>query len=297
MIRTPRPFLSAYFLSARFYSALVVAFAIAVWAPIAPAQFGAPPPPHKAHPPMTAESVAQGKMIFQGTCAVCHGIDGSGANGPNIQSIATTMGPEQLYALISTGVMGSGMPSFETLGEDKLWQVVDYVTSLSSHGAGAVIGNATQGKEVYDSNGCSSCHSIDGHGGDSGPDLSKVGADRAGTFLRDVLTDPGANLPLDTAGLQERSAYHAYEMYRVTLDDGKTVTGTRVNEDSFTIQLRDDKGELHSIEKFRVQKIEKVPGKSFMPSYKGKLSDTQLNDLVAYLSSLSGGSAIGGGAQ
>jgi cytochrome c1 len=31
-----------------------------------------------------------------------------------------------------------------------------------------------------------------------------------------------------------------------------------------------------------------VPDKSFMPSYQGKLTDEQLNDLVAYLASLGG---------
>jgi mono/diheme cytochrome c family protein len=37
-----------------------------------------------------------------------------------------------------------------------------------------------------------------------------------------------------------------------------------------------------------VKEIERVPDKSFMPSYKGKLTDEQLNDLVAYLASLGG---------
>jgi len=39
---------------------------------------------------------------------------------------------------------------------------------------------------------------------------------------------------------------------------------------------------------FDVKEIERVPDKSFMPSYKGKLTDEQLNDLVAYLASLGG---------
>jgi cytochrome c oxidase cbb3-type subunit III len=249
----------------------------------------AAPPQHKPHPPMTPESVAKGKEIFQGTCANCHGIDGSGANGPNIQNAAQTMGPETIYATISTGVIGSGMPSFQSLGEDILWEIVDYVSSLGHHGEGTIIGDPKRGKQTYDASGCANCHSISGLGGDAGPDLTSIGAQRSASVLRDELLDPGANLPLDTAGLAERAAYHAYRVYRITLHDGQQIEGMRVNEDSFSIQLRDRKGTIHSIERFNVQKVEELPGRSFMPSFQGKLSDTQLNDLVAYLASLGGG--------
>jgi mono/diheme cytochrome c family protein len=42
------------------------------------------------------------------------------------------------------------------------------------------------------------------------------------------------------------------------------------------------------LRKLSLQRLEAEPGKSFMPSYKDKLSETQLNDLVAYISSLGG---------
>jgi putative heme-binding domain-containing protein len=128
---------------------------------------------------------------------------------------------------------------------------------------------------------------IGGKGGDSGPELSKIGPLRGADFLRSVLLDPGANLPTDL-GLQERAQYPAYLMYRVVANDGKEVMGMRMNEDSFTIQLEDSDGRIHSIQKFDVKKIEPVPGKSFMPSYKGKLTDEQINDLVSYLAGLGG---------
>jgi mono/diheme cytochrome c family protein len=43
---------------------------------------------------------------------------------------------------------------------------------------------------------------------------------------------------------------------------------------------------LHSIQKFDVRSVEPEPDKSFMPSYKDRLTPVQINDLVAYLSSL-----------
>ncbi|HTR46630.1 MAG TPA: c-type cytochrome [Verrucomicrobiae bacterium] len=271
------------------FAALMLAAAILGPAPAARAQF--PPqtsPPHKPHPPATADSVAKGKELFQGTCANCHGIDGSGANGPNIQNAAATWGPEGLYTRMTSGAIGTAMPNFSFLGDDKIWEIADYVSSLGQHGAGVVLGDPQKGKALYESNGCATCHSIAGRGGSSGPDLTTIGSQRAAAMLRNELVDPGANLPPDTAGLSERAAYSAYAMYRATLTDGKQIEGTRVNEDSFSIQLRDAKGELRSIQKYEVRKIEQVPGKSFMPSVKGKLSDEQLNDLVAYLAGLGG---------
>lgn len=214
---------------------------------------------------------------------------GSGAFGPDIRKAARNMGPEGLYNRIYGGVIGSGMPSFASLGQDKIWEVVDYVSTLGQVNGGAITGDAQKGKEIYASQNCASCHMIGAEGGSIGPDLSNIGADRSAAFLHDELLNPGANRPDGTPGLPDRAAYEAYLMYRVTLPSGKVVEGTRVNEDSFTLQLRDAEGNIVSVNKLTAKNIEKLPEKSFMPSYKGKLSETQLNDLVAYLSSLGGG--------
>ena len=60
----------------------------------------------------------------------------------------------------------------------------------------------------------------------------------------------------------------------------------RVNEDSFSIQIRDDAGRSYSYWKKDVAQVERQTGKSPMPSYQGQLSDAELTDLVAYLASL-----------
>ena len=274
---------------ALFFAAAVLGLGLLAVTPPAICQAGAPnlAPPHEPHPRATPESVAAGKTIFQGTCAGCHGVDGSGAMGPNIQGAAASLGPEGLFTVIHNGVFGSGMPSFAELGDQKIWQVIDYLSSLGPEGSIGV-GDAEKGKAVYEGNGCSSCHIIAGQGGDTGPDLSRIGADRSPSFLRKVLLDPGDNLPETDNALQERQSYPMYVMYRAVLKDGSAVEGMRVNEDSFTIELRDANGQTHSIQMFKIQKLEAQPGKSFMPSYKDKLSNDQLNDLVAYLSSLGG---------
>ncbi len=242
-------------------------------------------PPHSPHPRATPESVASGKSIFAGTCAGCHGVDGSGSNGPNIRGVGAQMGPEGVYARIRGGPIGSGMPAFTTLDDGTVWKIVDYVMTLGHEDAGVATGDPQKGKGIYESSKCATCHAIGSQGGDLGPDLSHIGVQRSIVSLTDTLNDPGNNLPLD-AVMQERATYTAYVVYRAVTKDGKVVEGTRVNEDSFTIQLRDTNGRLHSIQKFDMKSIEPEPGKSFMPSYKDKLTPTQMNDLVAYLSSL-----------
>ena len=66
------------------------------------------------------------------------------------------------------------------------------------------------------------------------------------------------------------------------------MTGVRMNEDSFSIQVLDDSGRAHSFWKSEVTRIDKQRGKSPMPSYQGKLNPKELADLVSYLVTLKG---------
>ena len=86
--------------------------------------------------------------------------------------------------------------------------------------------------------------------------------------------DPQATVPED------------YLLVTVAPKNGPSVTGLVVNEDSFSIKVRDNSGQSHSFWKSDVTNIDKQRGKSTMPSYKGQLSDSELTDLVAYLASL-----------
>jgi len=141
-----------------------------------------------------------------------------------------------------------------------------------------VPGNPTLGSQIYDGKGnCASCHSIKGAGGVSGPDLTDIGVRRSAAYLRESLVDPQAALP-------ER-----YLLVTVSTKSGETVTGARVNEDSFSIQILDGSGRSHSFWKQDLAQIDKQRGKSLMPSYKERFSEEQLTDLVAYLASLKEG--------
>ena len=67
--------------------------------------------------------------------------------------------------------------------------------------------------------------------------------------------------------------------------DGKTVRGRRLNEDTFSVQLLGVDQRLTSLRKQELREY-KIVKTSAMPSYKGKLSDGELGDLLAYMASL-----------
>jgi cytochrome c oxidase cbb3-type subunit III len=275
-------------------AALVVALAGLGWNSLTASPQGPPPqgPPQKVEEPESAKNpspddLAEGKKLFQGECGECHGVDGSGAAGPNLHGVAQKRGDEGLFSVIRNGIPGTGMAPVSNLNDKRAWEVVAYVRTLGPSASDELVrGDATKGKAVYDANGCATCHAIDGHGGGFGPQLTRIGEARSPKYLHNFLLDPGANPPSD-ASLPERGSFTGYLVTRVVTKSGREIAGVRVNEDTFTIQLRDVGGHYYSFNKSDLQKIETEPGKSFMPSF-ANLSATDLDDLVAYLASLKG---------
>ena len=234
---------------------------------------------------LTADEIAEGKQLFAAECASCHGVDGSGQLGPNLHGITQRLGDQGVFAIIRNGT--GGMPPVMALNDHRAWEVIGYVRTLGGAGAmEAANGDPAKGQAVYDANGCSACHAINGVGGGVGPQLTAIGRSRAPRYLHDFLLDPGKNPPADLS-LPERGSNAGYLMVHVVTNDGEQVTGIRVNEDTFTIDLRDVSGRFYSFDKSKLKTIEREPGKTVMPSY-SHLSASDLDNLVAYLSGLKG---------
>jgi cytochrome c oxidase cbb3-type subunit III len=231
--------------------------------------------------------VEQGKQTFETRCSTCHGLDGGGAMGPNIQGIPMRLGAPAVASVIKNGMSG-GMPPFAgQLTDEQIQQVIAYLLTLTRKDSGTVTGDAAKGKEVYGTSECASCHIIDGQGGDAGPELTKVGQLRGAGYLKTTILYPGSDLPqarvfLETGGLLDYMHIH------LVAKDGHAYDGTRVVEDSFHIVIQDGGGNFHSFKKSDLKEFEKQPGKSLMPSFKDQLSAAQVDDLVAYLASLKG---------
>ena len=67
--------------------------------------------------------------------------------------------------------------------------------------------------------------------------------------------------------------------------NGQTITGIRLNEDMTSFQIREASGRLRSVWKTDLASYE-IVRTSPMPSFKGKISGGDLDDLIAYLASL-----------
>jgi hypothetical protein len=66
------------------------------------------------------------------------------------------------------------------------------------------------------------------------------------------------------------------------------VRGIRINEDVFWIHIRDAGSTVHTLEKSQLARVDRELDATLMPSYDGRLSSAQLDDLVAYLAALRG---------
>jgi cytochrome c551/c552 len=57
----------------------------------------------------------------------------------------------------------------------------------------AVSAFAASGQALFRSQGCIACHTIDGHGGHVGPNLSHVGSQRSLSWIKTQIVTPGAH--------------------------------------------------------------------------------------------------------
>src|SRR6476661_416329 len=229
-----------------------------------------------ARPPATAQEVARGRTLFEAQCAYCHGADGDGGRGANLARAALRRAPtdQALFRVVNRGIPGTGMPG-NAMSARETWQVVAFVRSLGRVKREPLRGDVARGAQVYEAAGCAACHTIRGRGGPTGPDLTDIGARSSPAYLRRAIVDPRADVPT------------GFKQARAATREGRRLVGVVVNEDTFSIQLRDAGGTLHSY--FKDELSDLVTDRTTtMPSFRERLEPTALDDLVAYLVSLEG---------
>jgi quinoprotein glucose dehydrogenase len=251
-------------------TALRIAIVLALAAGTLPAQHEEVKNPHTS-----PEDVAAGGRIFRSHCAVCHGLNGVGDRAPALTTGKFRHGSsdDAIRETISKGIAGTEMPGIFFNGL-QLWQLVAYVQSLSKNSeVEQPTGDPAAGQKVYTERGCNGCHRVDGEGGRSGPDLSDIGASRSLAHLRSAILNPNEKvLPRDWT-------------VKAVTKDGTSVTGRRMNEDTFSVQVLDAEARLVSLAKSNLASFE-VDKESTMPAYQGMIRGKDLDDLVAYLASL-----------
>ncbi len=97
----------------------------------------------------SAEKLAEAKTLFQDKCAVCHGQNGEGKNGPNLTDDYWIHGNsvKEVFKTIKYGVLEKGMVAWkEQISPSKMSAVSSYVLSLrGTNPAGAA---PPQGKKL-----------------------------------------------------------------------------------------------------------------------------------------------------
>jgi putative heme-binding domain-containing protein len=181
-----------------------------------------------------------------------------------------------LYNSIRDGIPGTEMPAVRITDED-FWKIVAFVKKLGSSGLGEkASGDPAAGKSVYQGKGgCTACHAIGREGGSLGPELDDVGRRRGLKYLQESLVSPDADVAI------------RYRAIQVITNSGQTVGGIRLNEDDVSVQLRDQNDNARSFLKANIKEIRRDKP-SLMPAYGTALSKKEMEDLIAYLSSLRG---------
>jgi len=269
--------------SARIAAIVAALSCMAAAPPLATAQ---DPPPRAARPANNpfegnAQAISNGRAMFRTRCAGCHGPDARGFLGPDLTGYWAAGGTDdRMFEIVRRGVPGTEMPPSDPLRvlDKDIWQTLAYVRTLSGIPAAVPTGDAANGERIFRVN-CSSCHMVNGRGGQLGPDLSRIGSGR-----------PRAGL---AGKLRGASGFMrpGYEPVTIVTRDGERIRGIKKNEDEFSLQIMDTRERLQGYLKANLAEVT-IDKQSLMPVYgPDRLNDRDLDDLLRYLTGLRGADA------
>jgi cytochrome c oxidase cbb3-type subunit III len=222
--------------------------------------------------------IEYGLQLYRAQCTGCHGTNGDGVPGVDLRSgqFRRSASDIELRGVIANGIANTPMPS-HALTDAEFVALVAYLRNMRDAGVRPVaLGDSANGQALFEGKGrCTTCHRVGDKGSRVAPDLTTVGTRRPAATLQQVLVDPtSAMLPSNRA-------------IRAVTQDGKTIAGRRLNEDTYTVQIIDDREHLLSLDKAELREYT-VLKESPMPSYADTLTVQERADLLAYLVSLKG---------
>jgi putative heme-binding domain-containing protein len=191
---------------------------------------------------------------------------------------------EGVAKVIRQGVEGTEMPEARRTREE-VARLAAWVRKLSERPPEKTPGDPARGQQLYlGKGGCAVCHAIRGRGGAVGTDLTDIGLRRGAAYLKTAILQPEASVPRAFSSYRsDISLAQNFLLVRAVTRAGVEVSGVRVNEDTFSIQIRDATNRVRSFWKSELRQLRKEWGRSPMPSYAGVFSPEELDDLVAFL--------------
>ena len=241
----------------------------------------AQPKPSDTHPPGknphlgNKASLKSGLALYRVRCGDCHGLDARGYRGPDLTVVLGGMPDERLFQTIRKGVPGTEMqPS--TVPDDDVLMIIAYLRDMNAAApSDKIVGNVDNGARLFSAQ-CATCHRVRNQGGRLGPDLSRIGAARSRAALVREIRAPSEWMPT------------GFEPVTLVTRDGQKIRAIKKAEDAFSIQVMDTRERIQGYLRSGLQDViyEKT---SLMPVYgPERLNESDLNDLVAYLSTLRG---------
>lgn len=258
--------------------AVVLTVALAGAAGGAIAQDRARPEARPAKNPLegNAFAISNGRAMFRNRCAGCHGPDARGYLGPDLTAYWNAGGTDdRMFDIVRRGVPGTEMIGADPqrVLDKEIWQVLAYVRTLSAVPLPAPTGDAASGERIFRTN-CSTCHMVNGRGGQLGPDLSRIGSAR-----------PRAGLLAKVRGTNP-TIRPGYEAVTLVTRSGERIRGVRKNEDEFSVQIMDTRERLQGYLKANLTEYT-TDKQSLMPVYgPDRLNEKDLEDLLRYLTGL-----------
>ncbi len=225
----------------------------------------------------TPQDIESGGLLYQANCTGCHGPEGDGVAGVNLGSgkFRRASSDEEVARIIQAGVPGTAMPP-SAFSEAQAMFIVAYLRSLSEAppGGSVTLGDRARGKVIVEGKGqCLSCHSVAGVGSRVAPALTEIGSMRRAVELQRSLLEPSAEIRTDN------------RFARAVSTDGTVTSGRLMNQDTFTVQLLDMKERLVLLDRAGLREFT-ILKESPMPSYKERLTPSELADVVGYLAGL-----------
>lgn len=230
-----------------------------------------------------------GKMNENDSRAIHILMDGIMSREDNINLIRQ-VSEDAFPSTVSTKVAGLAIDRAYKTGRD-MGHLIDLLQTLGgisesviTSGAGnidrqAVLtrakssGSFTNGEKLFHRADllCATCHRVNGKGGYLGPDLSTVGTYMTPESMLDSLINPSADIK------------QGYETVVVNLTDDSVISGLLQRNTETSVLVRNPAGEVTSIPKENVRKLDASPYSLMPPGLINNLNPGELADLMAYL--------------
>jgi putative heme-binding domain-containing protein len=115
---------------------------------------------------------------------------------------------------------------------------------------------------------------VGSEGGRVGPDLTKIGAIRAGRDLLESILVPSSTFA------------QGYEPYAVATTDGEVLAGLIARQSSDAVVLRDAAGKETPVRRDRIRDMKRAETSVMPENLERAMSEAEFRDLLAFLQSL-----------